>query len=237
MDTSVVLGLAAGGLLLAVANAALVRTWLLSRRSRTEIDQLRRHLADLQRSLNQEAQARQEAERRLASRMQLTATRRATLSDELTDGASGLGSEGYFTVSLAARVASARRHLRPLAVVLVEAVEDLDLPSVRPADPASTALAIRSVAREADTVCRLQDGVFALLLEDSDEQGAVWMVERVRRTLAASKRTMTTWAGVACYPAHALEAEAVLDRADMALDAAREWRQDRIEVADAVVER
>jgi predicted signal transduction protein with EAL and GGDEF domain len=41
------------------------------------------------------------------------------------------------------------------------------------------------------------------------------------------------WAGVACYPAHGLTTEEVLDRADLALDMAREWRQDRIEVASA----
>ena len=41
------------------------------------------------------------------------------------------------------------------------------------------------------------------------------------------------WAGVACYPAHGFTTDEVLDRADLALDMAREWRQDRIEVASA----
>ena len=39
------------------------------------------------------------------------------------------------------------------------------------------------------------------------------------------------WAGVACYPAHGFTTDEILDRADHALDLAREWRQDRIEVA------
>ena len=41
------------------------------------------------------------------------------------------------------------------------------------------------------------------------------------------------WAGVACYPAHGFTTDEILDRADNALDMAREWRQDRIEVASA----
>ncbi len=41
------------------------------------------------------------------------------------------------------------------------------------------------------------------------------------------------WAGVACYPAHAFSTDELLDQASPALDAAREWKQDRIEVATA----
>jgi hypothetical protein len=44
---------------------------------------------------------------------------------------------------------------------------------------------------------------------------------------------LTLWAGVACYPAHAFDAGEILTQADAALTAAREWRQDRIEVATA----
>src|SRR5947209_7186409 len=41
----------------------------------------------------------------------------------LTDGESGLYNEGFFRVTLEARVAAARRHLRPVAVVLVQVAE------------------------------------------------------------------------------------------------------------------
>ena len=41
------------------------------------------------------------------------------------------------------------------------------------------------------------------------------------------------WAGVACYPAHAFDKDEILNQAKTALSQAREWRQDRIEVAQA----
>ena len=44
---------------------------------------------------------------------------------------------------------------------------------------------------------------------------------------------ITLWAGVACYPAHAFDVGALIERANGALESAREWHQDRIEVATA----
>ena len=54
---------------------------------------------------------------------------------------------------------------------------------------------------------------FGLVLEDTPENGAVWTVERVRRALAAERKDLTLWAGVACYPAHAFDADELLARA------------------------
>ena len=87
--------------------------------------------------------------------------------------------------------------------------------------------------RDADTACRLADGTFAIILEDTPENGAVWTVERVRRNLVSRFGSHTMWAGVACYPAHAFSSEELMDQARLALDSAREWKQDRIEVAIA----
>ena len=51
--------------------------------------------------------------------------------------------------------------------------------------------------------------------------------------MAEDNPDLTLWAGVACYPAHAFDVGALIDRADLALESAREWHQDRIEVATA----
>lgn len=151
--------------------------------------------------------------------------------DPLLDGTTGLFSEGFFSIALDSRIAVARRHLRPVAVVLLEVVEGLP-----GSDPIATAAetvaeAITITLREADTACRMRNGVFALLLEDTPENGAIWTVERIRRHLAESEPELTLWAGLACYPAHAFGATEVVDAAESALASAREWRQDRIEVA------
>lgn len=154
-------------------------------------------------------------------------------STVLADLETGLFNEGFFHVVLETRIASARRHLRPLAVVLIDVVHGLPDHEPQPVEASGVADVLMETLRDADTACRLRNGYFALLLEDTPETGAIWTVERIRRQLVADQAAVTVWAGIACYPAHALTIETVLDAADQALVAAREWRQDRIEVASA----
>lgn len=148
----------------------------------------------------------------------------------LTDPESQLYSEAYFRVALDARIAAARRHLRPVAIALLE-VNEGPASSSTPVPPARAAESIRQTVRDADTACRLDDGTFAIILEDTPENGAVWTVERVRRNLVSRFGSHTMWAGVACYPAHAFSTDELLSQANDALVSAREWQQDRIEVA------
>ena len=203
------------------------------RQATDEIGELNDKVTELETSVEKESKAREDVEHQLASRIELTAVRSSTQGDHLTDEGTGLYSEGYFTVALDARIAVARRNLKPVAVVLVEVIEGLGKGLPKPADPAKVALAICDTIREADTACRLMDGGYALVLEDTSENGAIWTVERIRRHMTSSAPGLIMWAGVACYPAHGFSTEEILDRADMALDLAREWRQDRIEVASA----
>ncbi len=151
--------------------------------------------------------------------------------EALVDPETGMFGEPYFDVTLTSRVAAARRHLRPVAVVLVDVVSGLRSGEPAAVDPNLVAGQVRATLREADTACRLDDGCFALLLEDTPENGAVWTVERVRRALASELSDLTLWAGVACYPAHGFDADELRSRAAAALVAAKQWRQDRIEVA------
>ncbi len=56
-------------------------------------------------------------------------------SNALTDESTGLFSQEYFDVALDARLSAARRHLRPVAVVLIEVVEGLADGSPHAAQP------------------------------------------------------------------------------------------------------
>ena len=149
----------------------------------------------------------------------------------LTDSLTGLFNEAFFRVTLDTRVSAARRHLRPVAVVLMQVAQGVREGAPSPVSPMVVADGVRTTLRDADTACRLDDGRFALILEDTPENGAVWTVERVRRALAVEHPGQTLWAGIACYPAHAFDAWELFDRAGQALDSAQEWHQDRIEVA------
>ena len=152
-------------------------------------------------------------------------------TSDLADPDTGLLGERYFVITLEARVAAARRHLRPLALILLEAVHDPNgsAPSI---DATVAADVVRETLRDADTLCRLHNGRYAILLEDTPENGAIWTVERIRRRLSEQLDDVTVWAGIACYPANGFDGPEVLDRAREALEQAREWRQDRTEVAD-----
>lgn len=200
-------------------------------RAEGETALLRTELEATQRQLD----SNQETLRELMSAPQAAAPTAHDPSDTrvLADPETNLFSEAYFRVALDARIASARRHLRPVAVALLDVVEGgADGESVR-ADPLKVTGSIRQTLRDADTACRMANGNFAIILEDTPENGAVWTVERIRRNLTSRHGSHTMWAGVACYPAHAFSTDELLDQAGLALESAREWKQDRIEIATA----
>jgi diguanylate cyclase (GGDEF)-like protein len=234
---AVALAVVAGACALVAGVAAYRLVNLLGQRT-DEIQALHDQVSDLELSVRREAEARAQAEAELdaaafAAQVDRTAVRRDPDPDSLTDDATGLYSESYFLVAADARIAAARRHLRPVAIVLLEVVEGLGSDVPKPADPCHVATGINETLREADTSCRLSNGGFALLLEDTPENGAIWTVERLRRHMVASNPELTVWAGIACYPAHGFHTHELLDRAESALGQAKEWRQDRIEVATA----
>lgn len=150
----------------------------------------------------------------------------------VTDLETGLYNQSFFAVTLDLRVSAARRGLRPLALALLEPVTGLG----GDAAPVTTinrgiARSISETLRDSDIACRLDQNLIAVLLEDTPENGAVWTVERIRRRLASENPSLSLRAGVACYPAHAFDAVQLLAATRVALGSARDWRQDRIEVA------
>lgn len=192
-------------------------------------DALTERFDELDRARAEAERAAEQAERRAATRDEPRSAGGGI--ETVTDPVTGMFNETFFRVTLDQRVLAARRHLRPVALVLLDVVRTTGEERWAPADPVVVATALRTTLREADTACRLADGRFALVLEDTPEDGAVWAVERLRRTLLPGRPELVVWAGVACYPAHAFDAMDVLDRAAEALVSAREWRRDRIEVA------
>jgi hypothetical protein len=152
----------------------------------------------------------------------------------LLDPSSGLFAEPYFLSVLSWRVIACRRVLRPLALCLVEVVDGLPDGPVVSSDPRVVTAVVRNTLRTSDVAARMGDGAYGLMLEDTPEDGAVWAVERLRRALNAKPGSRALRAGVACYPGHALTPTDILAGAERAFAAAREWPQDRIEVATPI---
>jgi diguanylate cyclase (GGDEF)-like protein len=131
----------------------------------------------------------------------------------------GLPDNNIFELLLEGRVATARRRLWPLALVMVE------IDSVA-AVPVFTIL-LRQTIREADVACRIGPTTFAVILEDTAESGGVWTAERIQIAVAKQREAGTTAprlrvaAGVASYPGHALLTDQLLTAAQSALERAR----------------
>jgi diguanylate cyclase (GGDEF)-like protein len=148
--------------------------------------------------------------------------------DDLVDRDTGLLDARYFHVALEQRVAAARRKLQPLAVMLVDVDTDADsdLDFVQQAD------VIHETLREADTICRIGAQRLGLILEEATEFGAVFAIERIRMAVnRAGGNEEHLWAGVAGYPSHALDAPQLLERAESALERARNSGKGWVRVA------
>jgi diguanylate cyclase (GGDEF)-like protein len=86
--------------------------------------------------------------------------------------------------------------------------------------------------RRGDTLARIGGEEFALILPDSDEQGAFVLGERLRCALrdsfASDPVPLTISFGIACSPTHGVDTEALLQAADQALYAAKTLGRDRV---------
>jgi diguanylate cyclase (GGDEF)-like protein len=141
----------------------------------------------------------------------------------VVDPETGLPDQRYFMLALDGRVAAARRHLWPMTLVLVDLA--IGTASGEEPGPAPTLHAfadlIRRTLRESDIVCRMPGNRFALMLDDTAEEGGVWTAERLQIGLARDPGRVTRLsAGVASYPTHAMQADEILRQARAALSRA-----------------
>ena len=153
------------------------------------------------------------------------ATAPASVNDEIT----GLRSEAYFMAAASDRIDAARRYLRPVALMLL----DIDPNGIGAVSPSDTGETLSSTLREADIICRRTDSTYAVLLEDTPETGALIVAERLRPALRGKLGDVVVHAGIACYPAHGLDLEAIWSLAEAALDAAQDSERDSTRVADS----
>lgn len=128
--------------------------------------------------------------------------------DLVLEPESGLFSEALLRAVLPSRVATARRTLRQLGVVLVAVGSG-------PA-PEELARLVQRAVRDSDMAVRLDDGRILLVLEFTPSEGCVIVAERLRERVLEVTPSAEVTIGVACYPAHAISADELLDTAELA---------------------
>jgi diguanylate cyclase (GGDEF)-like protein len=143
--------------------------------------------------------------------------------ESIVDTQSGLLDHRVFTVTFERKVAAARRHLRPLSLVLIDLSPGLpDDHQSRDAALTRWGAVLAQTLRESDIACRVGESTVGIICEDTAEAGGVWVAERVQIGAAsAGVRLGPVRAAVATYPNHGLRADEVLGRAWSALDKAR----------------
>jgi diguanylate cyclase (GGDEF)-like protein len=168
---------------------------------------------------------------RLYQKMEMAAT---------TDGLTLLNNHRTFQEQLSKEVERSRRYQRPLSLLILDIdhfkqfndtyghpVGDLVLKEI--------AACIRQSIRLNDIAARYGGEEFAVIIPESNEEGAMVIAERIRRTVEQTsvvsldkKLTVTISIGCATMPLHAQTKEALIDCADKALYFSKDNGRNRI---------
>jgi diguanylate cyclase (GGDEF)-like protein len=153
-----------------------------------------------------------------------------------TDPLTGLQNRRGFEETFAMEVERARRHVRPLSV-LVGDLDHFKLVNDRLGHPAGDAALVRmgdllrSARRRIDPVARTGGEEFAVILPEAAEREAYLVAERLRaavqRAFGDGAVPLTISFGLATLPEHGLMADELLAAADQALYAAKELGRNR----------
>ncbi len=159
-----------------------------------------------------------------------------TVTDELT----GLHNRRFFERELRREVDRSRRYTREVALVMIDVDHFKDYNDSfghRAGDDALrrvAALLVGAAHRRLDAVSRYGGEEFAVLLAETDLEGARCVAERMRDAVATSQdflRTITISAGVATPGSDGIDSEQLVLRADQALYQAKGEGRNRVCVA------
>jgi diguanylate cyclase (GGDEF)-like protein len=159
-----------------------------------------------------------------------------TVTDELT----GLHNRRFFEDELRREVDRSRRSERDVSLVMIDVDHFKDYNDSfghRAGDEALrrvASLLAGATHRRLDTVSRYGGEEFAVLLAETDLEGARCVAERMRDAVAGCadfQRTLTISSGVATLSSHGIDAEQLVLRADQALYQAKGEGRNRVCVA------
>jgi diguanylate cyclase (GGDEF)-like protein len=159
----------------------------------------------------------------------------------ITDGLTRLYNHRYFDMRLDHELKRARRYNLPASLLMIDLdhfkqVNDRHGHATGDGVLSETGALLRRSVRETDIVARYGGEEIAVLLTQTALQDALITAERVRSVVAeyafrstdGAPLSLTVSIGVAGFPAHAADAEALLKEADAALYAAKEGGRNRV---------
>jgi diguanylate cyclase (GGDEF)-like protein len=173
-------------------------------------------------------------------------TKRMAITDELT----GLNNYRFMLQRLDDEIERARRFGRTLSLLMLDA-DDFklfnDTHGHVAGDAALSELAVvmRGAVRDIDVVCRYGGEEFAVLLPETDSDGAYVAAEKMRETIAShafpdadgvKDQRITVSIGFSTFPHPAIDREALLRQADDALYAAKRTGRNRVRAPAASAE-
>jgi diguanylate cyclase (GGDEF)-like protein len=154
------------------------------------------------------------------------------LKDSATDGLTGLRNHREFHEELHRRVELARRHGRSLSLALIDldgfkTVNDTEGHRAGDRVLAKMGLLLGD-GRPEDLPFRTGGDEFALLLPETDVDGALIVAERIREQVEAHIDGVTTSIGVADFTLHVPDSDALIEAADAALYVAKRQGRNRV---------
>jgi diguanylate cyclase (GGDEF)-like protein len=154
------------------------------------------------------------------------------LEDSATDGLTGLRNHREFHEELRRRVDLARRHGRSLSLALIDldgfkAVNDTSGHRAGDRVLAKVGLLLRD-GRPEDLPFRTGGDEFALLLPETDVEGAQIVAERIREQVEAHIDGVTTSIGIVDLTVQVPDGDALIEAADAALYVAKRQGRNRV---------
>jgi diguanylate cyclase (GGDEF)-like protein len=174
--------------------------------------------------------------RQFAASLKVSRLHAQVIELSLTDPLTGIYNRRYFDLFLRNEIDRSRRFQRGLAVIMLD-IDHFKRYNDAFGHPAgdralqAVASCLQERRRSADVLARIGGEEFALILPETDAEGALKVAERIRAAMSAQadlKRQITLSMGISILSGTAVEAEEFMQRADLALYEAKKLGRNRI---------
>jgi len=168
----------------------------------------------------------------------------------ITDGLTQLFINRYFRQKLQDEILRAKRYKHPLSLIMTDIdhfkkFNDTYGHQQGDAVLATTAKIFKKTVRETDIPCRYGGEEFAVIMPETDSEGAALAAERLRKEiegfeypgLKGEKLRVTISLGVATFPGHSDHVEGLIEKADIALYACKEGGRNCYRLYDPVMKK